>query len=255
MLKFQSTIGNSFWSSYVFSLDYYKKEKSVQSLSCVWFFATPWTAAHQAFLCIINSWSLLKLKSIKLVMHSNHIILCGPLLLLPSIFPCIRVFSKESVHIRWPKYWNFNFRISTSKEYSGLISFKIDWFDVISVQGTLMNLLQHYSSKAPIFWCSAFFIVQLSHPNMTMGKTIGFIRRAFVSKVIILLFDMLSRLVIAFLPRSKSLLISFLWSPSVVSDFGAQENKVCHCFHCLPIYLLWSNGMGCHDLCFWNVEF
>ena len=198
----------------------------------------PVTVAAQASLCITKSRSLLKLTSIEAVMPSNHLIFCCPLLLLPSIFPSIRVFSKESVHIRWPKYWNFNFRISTSKEYSGLISFKIDWFDVLSVQGTLMNLLQHYSSKAPIFWCSAFFIVQLSHPNMTMGKTIGFIRRAFVSKVIILLFDMLSRLVIAFLPRSKSLLISFLWSPSVVSDFGAQENKVCHCFHCLPIYLL-----------------
>ena len=161
-----------------------------------------WTAAHQV-LCIINSWSFLKLKSIKLVMPSNNLILCGPLLFLPSIFPSIRVFSKESVHIRWPKYWNFSFRISTSKEFSGLISFKIDWFDVLSVQGTPMNLLQHYSSKAPILWCSAFFTVQLSHSIMMMGKTIGVIRRAFVSKVIILLFDMLSRLVIAFLPRSK----------------------------------------------------
>ena len=142
---------------------------------------------------------------------------CCPLLLLPSIFSSIRVFSSESVlSIRWPKYWSFSFSISPSKEYSGLISFRTDWFHLLAVQGTLKNLLQHYSSKASILWCSAFFIVQFSHQHMTTGKTIALIRWTFLGKVMSLLFNMLSRLVITFLPRSKHLLISWLQSPSAV---------------------------------------
>ena len=153
--------------------------------------------------------------SIELVMPSNNFILCCPLL--PSIFPSIRVFSNESaLHIRWPKSWSFNFSISPSNEYSGLISFRIDWLDLLAVQGTLKSLLQHHSSKASILWLSAFFIVQLSHPYMTTGKTIALTRRNFVGKVMSLLFNMLSRLVITFLPRSKHLLISWLQSPSAV---------------------------------------
>ena len=150
-------------------------------------------------------------------MPSNHLLLCHPLLLLPSIFPSIRVFSDESVlHVRWTKYWCFSFSISPSNEYSGLISFRIDLFDLLAVQGTLKSLLQHHNSKASILQCSAFFIVQLSHPYMTTGKTIALTRRTFVGKVISLLFNMLSRLVIAFLPRRKHLLISCLQSPSAV---------------------------------------
>ena len=161
----------------------------VQLLSCVWLFATPWTIAHQASLSITNSQSLLKLMSIELVMLSNHLILCRPLLLLPLIFPSIRVFYNESVlPIRWPKYWSFSFSISPSNEYSGLISFRIDWFDLLAVQGTLKSLLQHHSSKASILWCSAFFMVQLSHPYMTTGKTIALTIWTFVNKVISLLF-------------------------------------------------------------------
>ena len=148
-------------------------------------------------------------------MPSNHLILCHPLLLQPSIFPSIRVFSKESVlHIRWPKYWSFS--ISPSSEYSGLIFFKMDWLDLLAVQGTLKSLLQHHNSKASVLWCSAFFIVQLSHPYTTSGKTIALTRQTFVDKVMFLLFNMLSRLVITFLPKSKHLLISWLQSPSAV---------------------------------------
>ena len=144
---------------------------SVQSLSRVQLFVTPWIAACQASLSITNSWSLLKLMSIESVMPSNHLILCRPLLLLPSIFPSIRVSSKQSVLcIRWPKYWSFSFRITPSNEYSGLIAFRMDWLDLLAVQGTLKNLLQHHSSKASVLWRSAFFIVQLSHPCMTSGK-------------------------------------------------------------------------------------
>ena len=151
------------------------------------------------------------------VMPSNHLILCCPLLLLPSIFPRIRVFSKELVLcIRWPKYWSFSFNISPSNEYSGLISFRIDQFDLLAVQEALKSLLQHHSSKASVLWLSAFFIVQLSHPYMTTGKTIALTRRTFVGKVMSLLFHMLSRLVIAFLPRSKCLLISLVQAPSDV---------------------------------------
>ena len=149
--------------------------------------------------------------SIELVISSNHLILCCSLLLLPLIFPSIRVFSKESVlHIRWPKYWSFSFSISPSNEYSGLISFRMDWLDILAIQGTLKRLLQHHSSKTSIFWHSAFFIVQLSHRYMTTGKTIALTRWNFVGKVISLLLDMLSRLVITFLSRSKRLLISWL---------------------------------------------
>ena len=177
---------------------------------------TPWTEAHQASLSITNSWSLLKLMSIELVMPSNYLIFCSPLLLLPSIFPRIRVFSNESVLlIRWPKYWNLSFSISPSNECLGLISFRIDWFDLLAIQGTLKSLLQYHSSKASILQRSAFFIVQLSHSYMTTGKTIALTIQTFVSKVMSLLFNMLSRLVIAFFPRSKRLLILWLQSPSV----------------------------------------
>ena len=162
---------------------------SVQSLSCTRLFATPWTAARHASLSIENSQSLLKLMSIELVMPSNHLILCCPLLLLPSIFPSIRVFSNESVlHIRWPKYWSFSFNISPSSKYSRLISFRMDWLDPTAVQGTLKSLLQHHRSKASLLQCSAFFIVQFSHPSMTTGKTIALTRWAFFGKVMSLLF-------------------------------------------------------------------
>ena len=191
--------------------------QSVQSLSRVQLFATPWTAAHQASLSITNAQSLLKLMSISSIMPFNHLILCHPLLLLPSIFPSIRVFSNESVlHVRWPKYWSFSFNISPSNEYSELIYFRMDWLELLVVQGTLKHLLQHHSSKASILWHSAFFIVQLSHPYVTTRKTIALTRWTFVDKVMSLLFNMLSRLVIAFLPRSKHLLISWLRSPSAV---------------------------------------
>ena len=185
---------------------------SVQSLSHVRLFATPWTAACQASLSNTNSRSLLKLMSIESVMPSNHLILCHPLLLPSSIFPSIRVFSNESVLlIRWPKYWSFTFSISPSNEYSGLISFRMNWLDLLAVQGTLKSLLQHHSSKTSTLWHSAF-----SHPYMTTGKTIALTRQIFVGKVMSLLLNMLSRLVITFLPRNKCLLISWLKSPSTV---------------------------------------
>ena len=159
----------------------------------------PWTTTRQASLSITNSWSLLKLMSIESVMPSNFLILCHPLLLLPSIFPSIRVFSNELVlHIRLPKYLSFSFNISPSNEYLGLISFRMVWLDLLAVQGTLKSLLQHHNSKASVFWCSAFFTVQLSHPYMTTGKTIALTRWTFVGKVMSLLFNMLSRLVITF---------------------------------------------------------
>ena len=190
---------------------------SVQSLSHVRLLATTWTAALQASLSITNSQSLLRLMSIELVMPSNHLILCHPLLLPPSSFPSIRVFSNESaLRIRSPKYWSISFNISPSNEHSGLISFRIDWFDLLAVQGTLESLLQHHISKASILQHSAFCIVQLSHPYMTTGKTIALTRQTFVGKVMSLLFNMLSRLVITFLSRSKCLFISQLQSPSAV---------------------------------------
>ena len=177
---------------------------SVQLLSCVQLFVTSWTTAHQASLSITNSWSLLKLTSVESLRPPSHLILCHPLLLLPSIFPSIRIFSNESVlHIRWPKYWSFSLSISPSNEYSGLISFRMDWLDHLAVQGTLKSFLQHHSSKASILWRSDFFIVQLSHPYMTTGKIIALTKRIFVGKVMSLLFNMLSRLVITFLLRSK----------------------------------------------------
>ena len=174
--------------------------------------------------------------SIESVMPSNHLILHHPLFLLPSVFLSIRVFSNESVlSIRWPKYWSFSFSISPSNDYSGLISFRMDWLDLLAVQGTLKSLLQHHSSKASILWCSAFFIVQLSYPYMTTGKTIALTRQTFFGKVMSLLFNMLSRLIITFLPRSKCLLISWLQSPSAVI-LEPQKIKS-DTFHCFPIYV------------------
>ena len=190
-------------------------------------FVTPRTAARHASLSITNSQSLLKLMSIEVVMPSSHLILCHPLLLPPSIFPSIIVFSNESaLHIRWPKYWSFSFNISPSNEYSGLISFRMDWLDLLAAQGTLKSLSQHHGSKASILWCSAFFIVQLSHAYMTTGKTIAFTKWIFVGKVMSLPFNMLSRLIIAFLPRSKRLLISWLQSLSAVI---LEPNYITYC--------------------------
>ena len=179
-------------------------------------------------------------------MLSRHLILCCPLFLLPTISPSMRVFSNEStLRVRWPKNWSFSFRISPSKEHPWLISFRMDWLNLLALQGTLKILRQHHSSKASILWWSAFFTVQLSHPYMTTRKTIALTRWTFVGKVMSLLLNMLSRLVITFLPRSKRLLIS---------SFGAQKNKVWHCFYCFPIYLPWSDGTSCHDLSLLNVE-
>ena len=175
----------------------------------------PWPAAHQASLSFTISQSLLKFTSTKSVMLFNHLILCHSLLLLPSVFPSIRVFSSEStLHVTWLKYWSFS--VSPSSEYSGLISFRIDWFDLLEVQGTLKSLLQHHSSKASILWLSAFFMIQLSHLYMTTWKTVALTRWTFVSKLISLLFNTLSQFAIVFLPRSKRLLISWLQSPSAV---------------------------------------
>ena len=172
---------------------------------------------------------------------------------MPSIFLSIRVFYNESaLCIRWPKYWSFSF-ISPFNEHPGLVSFRMDWLDLLAVQGAFKSLLQHHSSKPSILWHSAFFIVQLSHPYMTTGKTITLTRRTFVHKVMSLLFNMLSRLIITFLPRSKHLLISWLQSPSAVI-LEPKKVKVWHCFHCFPIYLPWSDRTRCHDLSFLNVE-
>ena len=194
------------WISHQFS--------SVQLLSRVRLFATPWIAARQGSLSYTNSWSSPRLTSIESVMPSSHLNLCRPLLLLPPIPPSIRVFSKEStLCMRWPKYWSFSFSIVPSKEIPGLISFRMDWLHLLAVQGTLKSLLQHHSSKASILQRSAFFTVPLSHPYMTTGKTIALTRRTFVGKVTSLLLNMLSWLVITFLPRSKRLLISWLQSP------------------------------------------
>ena len=190
---------------------------SVQSLSRVPLFATPWIAARQASLSITNSQSSLKLTSIESVMPSSHLILCRPLLLLPPIPPSIRVFFNEStVHMRWPKYWSFSFNISPSNEHPTLISIRMDWLDLLALQGTLKNLLQHHSSKASILRRSAFCTVQLSHSYMTTGKTIALTRQTFVGKVMSLLLNMLSRLIITSLPRSKHLLILWPQSPSAV---------------------------------------
>ena len=221
---------------------------SVQSLSRVRLFATPWIAAHQASLSITNSQSPLRLMSIESVMPISHLILCCPLLLLPLIPPSIRVFSNESTfRMRWPKYWSFSFSIIPSKEIPGLTSFRKDWLDLLEVQGTLKSLLQHHSSKASILLHSVFFTVQLSHPHMATGKIIALTRWTFVGKVMSLFLNMLSRLVITFLPRSKAS-FNFMAAVTICSDFGAPKNKVWHCFHYFPIYLPWSDGTRCHDL-------
>ena len=204
----------------------------------------PWIAARQA--------SLSKLMSFESVMPSNHLIFCHPLLLQPSNFPSNKVFSNESaLRIRWPKYWSFSFNISPSKEHPGLI-FRMDWLNLLAVQGTLKSLLQHHSSKASVLRCSAFFTDQLSHPYMTTGKTIALTRWTFVGKVMSLLFNMLFRLVITFFPRSKHLLVSWLHENHYLQWFWSPKINVCHCF---PIDLLWSDGTRCHDLSFLNVEF
>ena len=224
------------------------------SQSCL-ILCNPMTAAHEASLSIINSQILLKLMSIESVMPSNHLALCHHLLLSPLIFPSIGFFFNELVlHIRGTNYWSFSFSISPFNENSGLISFRIDWFYLPTVQGTLKSLLQHHSSKASILWNSAFFIVLHSHPFMNTGKTIALAGWTFVSKVMSLLFNMLSSLNIAFLPRSKPLLISWLQSLSAVI-LDPQNQKVCHCFHCFTICLPWNDGTRCRDLIFLNVEF
>ena len=208
------------------------------------------TAALQASLPFTISRSLLKFISTEQVMPCNHLMLCRPLLLLPLIFPSIRIFSNGlAFSIRWPEYWSFSFSISPSKEYSGLISFRIDWIVLIAVQGTLKSLLQHHISEASILWCSAFFKFQLSHSCMTTGKTTALTIRTFVGKVISLFFKMLSGLVIAILPRSKCF-FNFMAAVIIWAYFGAQENKDWQCFHCFPIYLSWSDGTSCHDLNF-----
>ena len=213
---------------------------------------TPWTTACQASLSITNSWSSPKPMSTELVMPLNHLILCRPLLFLPSIFPSISVYSKESaLHIRWPKYWSFSFNIIPSNEQPGLISFRMDWLDLFAVQGTLKSLLQHHSSKASILRRSAFFTVQLSHSYMTTGKTI-LTRWTFVDKVMSLLLNVLSRLVIASLPRTKHLLISWLQSTWAVI---LEPKKWSLLLFPLFIYLPWSDRTGCHDLLFFvNAE-
>ena len=226
---------------------------SVQSLSRVRLFATPWIAARQASLSITNSRSSLRLTSIESVMPSSHLILCRPLLLLPPTPPSIGVFSNESaLRMKWPKYWSFSFSIIPSKEIPGLISFRMRWLDLLAVQGTLKSLLQHHSSKASILWCSAFFTVQLSHPYMITGKTIVWTGWTFFGKVMSLLLNMLSRLVITFLPRSKRL---FLWlqSPSAMI-LEPPKIKSDTVSTIIPIYFPWSDGTGCHDLHFLNVE-
>ena len=191
-----------------------------------------------------------QLMFIELVMPSSHLMLSS---LLFSIFPSIRVISNESaLRMRWPKYWSFSFSVIPSNEHSGLISFRMNWLGPFAVQGTLKSLLQHYSSKALILQCSAFFILQLSYPYMTAGKIIALTRWTFVGKVMSLLLNMLSKLVITLFPRSKCLLISWLHSPFAVI-WEPKKTKVWHCFYCFPIYFPWSDGTGCHDLSFLNV--
>ena len=215
---------------------------SVQSLSRVRLFATPWITARQASLSITKSQSSLRLTSIQSVMPSSHLILCRYLLLLPQIPPSIRVFSNEStLHMRWPKYWSFSFSIIPSKEIPGLISLESKGLSTVFSNTTVQK-----------HQFSAFFTVQLSHPFMTTGKTIALTRWTFVTKIMSLLFNMLSRLVITFLPRSKHLFISWLQSSSAV--ILEPPKIVWHCFHCFPIYFPWSDGTRCHDLRFLNVE-
>ena len=235
LISFQSCVFISFR---------YIQFSSVQSLNSVLLFATPWTAVRQASLSITNSRSPPKPKSIESVMPSNHLILCHPLLLLPSIFPSIRVFSNESaLPIRWPKYWSSSFNIRPTNKHPGLISFRMDWLDLLAVQGTLKSL-KHHSSKGSILRHSAFFIVQLSQPYMTTGKTIALTRWIFVDKVMSLLFNMLSRLVITFLPSSKHLLISWLQSPSaVIFCIAKAESCSTHTFSFLrKLYTVFHSG-------------
>ena len=223
----------------------------IQSLSHAWLFMTPWVAAGQASLSITNSQSLLKLMSTESVMPKNHLILCHPLLLMPLLFPCIRVFSNESVLcIRQPKYWSFSFSLSPSNEYSGLMSFSIDWFDLLAVQETLKSFLHHHSLKASIFQCSTFFMVQLPHLYMTTEKTIALTIRNCVSKVMSLLFNMLSRFVIGS-PSKEKPNLNFMGVATIYSDFGAQENKICHCFHFFPHLF----AMKCNDQMPWSPFF
>ena len=238
------------WGSYIVTIPNFV----VKVLSRVQLFATPWTAARQASLsftisdcsnsCPLSLWCLPAI-SASVAPFSSY----------PQSFPASGKsalhISKSALHIRWPKYWSFS--ISPSNVYSGLISFRIDWFDLLAVQGTLKSLLQYHSSKASIFQCSAFFMVQLSHPYMITGKVIALTIWTFVDKVMSLLFNMLSSLVIAFLSGSKYLLVSWLLSPFTV--ILEPKKIVCHCFYCFPIYLPWSDGTGCHDLTFMNVEF
>ena len=227
---------------------------SVQSLIGAQLFVTPWSATHQTSLSFTNSWSLLKLMSLESVMTSNYLILCRPLLLLPWIFLSIRIFSNElAFHIRWPKYWSFSFNISSASEYSGLTSFRMDWLDLLAVQGALKSLLQHHSPKTSILWHSAFFTVQLSHPYMTTGKTIALTRWTFAGKAMPLLFNMLSRLVITFLPRSKHLLISWLQSPSAM--ILEPPNTVSYCFHCSPPICHEVMGPDTMIFTFWMLNF
>ena len=227
----------------------------VQSISHVLLFVTAWTAALQACLSFSISQSLFKFMSIKLVMPSNHPVPRHPLLLLPSILPSIWVFSNElALHIRWPKYWSFSFSISPSNEYSGLISFRSHWFDLLAVQGTLQSLLQHHSSKASFLWYSAYLVVQISHPYMTTGKTIALTIWNFIGKIMSLLFNMLSRFVTAFLPRSKTS-FNFMATITILSDFGAQKIKsvtVSIVFPSICHEVMGPEGM---ILFFFNIEF
>ena len=219
----------------------------VQSPSHVQLFVIPWTAARQASLSLTISQSLHKVMSI--------VILLCPLFLLPSIFPSIRDFSSESaICIRGPKYWSFSFSISHSTEYSELISLKIDWFNLLAVQGTLRSLLQHHSLKVSILWCSIFFMVQFTQLYVTIRKTITLTIQTFVSRRMSPLFNTLSRFVIVFQTRSKRLLISWLQSPSAVI-LEPKEEEICYCFHLCSFYLPCSNGAGCHDLRFCNIHF
>ena len=219
--------------------------------------ATQWIAAHQASLSITISQSSFKLTSIELVMPSSHLILCHLLFLLPTIPPSIRVFSNEStLRMRWPKYWSFSFSIFPSKEIPGLISFRMDWLDLLADLDSPLDSQESSPTpqyKRSILQCSAFFTVQLSHPYMTTGKTIALTRQIFFGKVMSLLFNMLSRLVINFLSRSKHLLISWLQSPLAVI-LEPQKINVWPFFHCLPIYFPWNDGTRCHDLHFLYVE-
>ena len=250
-----SLIALLFWVKANFPTRFTKSFWTFSSVTqCVRLLATPWIAARQAYLSITDSRSLLKLMSIKTMMPSRNLILCRPLLLLPPIHPSIRVFSNEStLSMRCPKYWSFSFSISPSNEHPGLISFTMDCW--ISLQSKRLSRVFSNSTvqKHQFFGTQLSSTVQLSHPYMTTGKTLALTRWTFVDKVMSLLFNMLSRLVITFLPRSKCLLISWLQSPSAVI-FGAPQNKVWHCFHCFPIYLPRSDETRCHDLSFLNVE-